>query len=117
MSRIVLAASVVVVVWISPGADASAQEYGSFVGSCTEIEQRGPFLRALCQDQFGRFVPTRIDLRACPNRQAANLNGRLVCEGNGRRARRRQYENDGYQWQGHPGRREFESLPQYFQPY
>ncbi|PWH47592.1 CVNH domain-containing protein, partial [Escherichia coli] len=64
---------------------------GSFAQTCTDIEQRGPFLRALCEDRRGRLIPSRIDMRGCPSRRLANANGRLACEGGGR-SRARSYE-------------------------
>ena len=75
--------------------EASAQIYGSFVESCTRIEQRGPFLRALCRDVYGRFVPAQLDLRYCPGGDISNQNGQLVC-GDRPRRRSRRYDNDGF---------------------
>lgn len=116
MGRIALAASVGAAIWIAGSGDVSAQAYGSFVQSCVEIVQRGPFLRALCRDQFGRFIPATLDLRACPDGRAANVNGRLVCEGYGRRSRPRYFEDDGYGYGG-PHPRYYEPPPRYYQPY
>ncbi len=79
---------------------AQAQAYGSFVESCTEIEQRGPYLRALCRDVYGRYVPSQLDLRYCPSGQAANRNGRLACEGGSRRSYRR-YDDEDYGYRGY----------------
>jgi hypothetical protein len=98
MRHIGLVLSIAAAGWLAGSAEASAQARGSFAQSCTDIEQRGPFLRALCEDRFGRLVPSRIDLRACPTRRVANANGRLACEGAGRR-RPRGYDEDlgGYE--------------------
>ena len=76
-------------------AGASAQVYGSFVESCTRIEQRGPVLRALCRDVYGRFVPAQLDLRSCRGGDVSNQNGQLVCSERQRRAPRR-YDNDRF---------------------
>lgn len=97
---------------------AEAQIYGSFVESCTEIEQRGPFLRALCEDRYGRLVPTQLNLRNCASGQAANRNGRLVCEGNPRRNSRRDYYDNGYREYDRPAPRGYDgSYDRYYAPY
>ena len=71
------------------GTQASAQ--GSFVHTCTHIQRHGPYLQALCANIHGGLVPSRIDVRACGGGGVGNLNGRLVCEGYGRRSR---YDDD-----------------------
>jgi hypothetical protein len=74
-------------------AGASAQVYGSFTQSCTQIEVQGPYVRALCRTR-GQYVPTRIDTRTCRRGGLANLRGQLVCEGGERRGYDR-WEDDG----------------------
>jgi hypothetical protein len=96
MGRWTLILAVISTSLVAASTEAEAQVYGSFVDSCTRIEQRGPFLRALCQDQYGRLVPTRLDLRNCASGQAANRNGRLVCEGGDYRRYRRDDYGDDY---------------------
>ncbi len=98
MRRLALVMSIAATGWLMAGAEASAQVRGSFARTCTQIEQRGPFLRAFCADVRGRLVPSRIDLRACPSGRVSNVNGQLACEGYGRR-RYREYDEDfgGYE--------------------
>jgi hypothetical protein len=115
MGRCAYAAAVIGLGFIVMNTGAEAQVYGSFVESCTQVEQRGPFLRALCQDRYGRLVPARLDLRNCASGQAANRNGRLVCEGGDyRRDRRDDYGNDYYR----PAPRPYYPPPErYYAPY
>ncbi len=108
--RVTLLGSVAAMLWLAASAEASAQARGSFAASCTDIEQRGPFLRALCEDRYGRLVPSRIDLRRCPSNRVANANGRLTCEGAGRRSRDRGYysEEDDFGEDPRPRRRYYD---------
>jgi hypothetical protein len=69
---------------VTASVDASAQVRGNFYRSCTDIQQRGPFLSALCEDRRGRVVESQLNLRACPTGRVSNANGRLVCEAGGR---------------------------------
>jgi hypothetical protein len=64
---------------------AVAQPRGSYLGSCTRVEQRGPYLRALCEDMRGRLRQTGLDLRSCRGGSIDNQNGNLVCRGGGGR--------------------------------
>lgn len=115
MGRWVLALAVIGTGVFAASPEADAQVYGSFVDSCTQIEQRGLFLRALCQDRYGRLVPARLDLRNCPSGQAANRNGRLVCEGGDyRRYQRDDFGDDYYR----PAPRPYYSpRDRYYDPY
>jgi hypothetical protein len=88
MRRFYLVLALAAASCVTATVDASAQVRGSFYRTCTDIQQRGPFLSALCQDQRGRLVETQLNLRACPSGTVANANGRLVCEGRGRPAYR-----------------------------
>jgi hypothetical protein len=72
---------------------ASAQVYGSFAATCTRIQQRGPYVQALCEDRRGNLVPTRIDARSCRG-GIANINGNLACEGSRRGYSRRDWDDD-----------------------
>lgn len=92
---------------------ASAQAYGSYVESCTQIAQRGPILSAFCRDVYGRFLRSSLDLRACSGGDVANRNGRLICDG--RPPRRfgpgrgfRDYDGDFAQPYPHPSRRYYD---------
>lgn len=110
MSRLILVATVSAAVWFAFDGNALAQVGGSFVESCTRIDQRGPVLSALCQDRFGRLVPAQLDLRRCGSGDVANANGRLVCEPSYRRARPRYDDRGGYGDYRRPPRG-------YYQPY
>jgi hypothetical protein len=88
MRRLAIVVAISTVGWLAGGVEASAQVRGSFYRTCTDIQQLGPFLRALCEDHYGRLVESRLNLRACPSASVANSNGRLVCEGGGRPAYR-----------------------------
>ncbi|RDJ20442.1 hypothetical protein DWF00_04555 [Bosea caraganae] len=71
---------------------AEAQVRGSYRATCTDVRQRGPILEAVCQNRFGQFTPTRLDIRSCGYGDVGNQNGRLVCAGGrGERA------GDGYE--------------------
>lgn len=109
MGRTTLMLIVAAAALLTAYSGASAQAYGSYVESCTQIEQRGPFLRALCRDVYGRFVPSRLDLRYCPGGDVSNQNGRLACESR-RRPRVRNYEY-GPRDYDRPGR------GSYYEPY
>ena len=90
-------------------APASAQVGGSYRATCRDVEQRGPYLSALCRDVRGNYVQTQLDTRGCGG-GVSNSNGRLTCGGGGgggygRRdrdedryeGRRRSYgDDDGY---------------------
>ena len=52
---------------------------GSFLRSCTQVEQRGPYLRAMCGTVYGDYAPAQIDVRRCGGRGISNQNGRLSC--------------------------------------
>ena len=52
---------------------------GSFYGSCRDIDQDGPMLRAMCKDRRGDWRPAQINLRRCGGAPIANQNGRLSC--------------------------------------
>ncbi|MBO1905766.1 hypothetical protein J4G37_12775 [Microvirga sp. 3-52] len=115
MGRWTLILAVISTSLVAASTEAEAQVYGSFVDSCTRIEQRGPFLRALCQDQYGRLVPTRLDLRNCASGQAANRNGRLVCEGGDYgRYRRDDYGDEYYRPSPRPS---YRPPDRYYSPY
>lgn len=64
------------------GGVALAQPSGSYLATCTRVDQRGPFLQALCRDRFGGLIQSRLDLRGCGG-DVTNDNGRLVCGGGG----------------------------------
>jgi hypothetical protein len=61
---------------------ASAQARGSYLQSCVDVSQNGPFISAACRDRAGRFRPSRIDTRNCRG-DIANNNGSLTCGGGG----------------------------------
>lgn len=61
---------------------ALAQPSGSYQASCSRIDQRGPFLQAICRDRFGGLVQSRLDLRGCGG-DISNNNGRLTCGAGG----------------------------------
>jgi hypothetical protein len=84
MRRFCLVLAVAAAGLVTATVDASAQVRGSFYRTCTDIQQRGPFLSALCEDRRGRLVESQLNLRACPTGSIANANGRLVCEAGGR---------------------------------
>ena len=52
---------------------------GSFWGSCRDVDQDGPMLRAMCKDRRGDWRPAQINLRRCGGASISNQNGRLVC--------------------------------------
>lgn len=54
------------------------QPRGSFVQSCTDIQQDGAYLEASCRGRGGGYLTSRIDTRMC--RSIGNRNGRLICE-------------------------------------
>lgn len=83
MHRIATLAGLAVAAGLLTTAPASAQASGSYRASCTNIDQRGPVLRAMCRDVRGQLVPTQIDLRNCGGGGVANVNGRLACGGGG----------------------------------
>jgi hypothetical protein len=68
---------------------AAAQARGSYQETCDNIQQRGPYLSAECQDVNGDSRRTSIDLRGCRG-GVANTNGRLTC------SRGYSYRGDGY---------------------
>jgi len=70
---------------------ALAQPSGSYAATCGRIQQRGPFLQALCLDRAGNRVLSRLDLRGCGGGDITNNNGRLTCAG-GRGSARREDE-------------------------
>jgi hypothetical protein len=84
MRRFCLVLAVAAAGLVTATVDASAQVRGSFYRTCTDIQQRGPFLSALCEDRRGRLVESQLNLRACPTGSVANANGRLICEAGGR---------------------------------
>ena len=51
---------------------------GSYLRSCTRVEQRGPHLRAMCRTRYGDYIRAGIDTRRCRG-PIANSDGRLVC--------------------------------------
>ena len=71
-------AMLVPIAMLATTAVASAQARGSYQESCDNIQQRGPYLSALCQDVNGDSRRTSIDLRGCRG-GVANTNGRLTC--------------------------------------
>lgn len=106
MRRFCFVVAVAAAGWLTAIGEGSAQVRGSFYRTCTDIQQRGPFLTALCEDRRGRLVESQLNLRACPSGRVANANGRLICEAGGRpayREPRRRY-GDSYD----DGRRYYE---------
>lgn len=82
MNRAISLAALALAIGTLHAAPASAQVGGSYRASCTDVEQRGPYLRALCRDVRGNYVPAQIDTSSC-NGPVANSNGRLTCGGGG----------------------------------
>jgi hypothetical protein len=101
MRRLAVVLAIATMGWLAANIDASAQVRGTFYRTCTDIQQRGPFVSALCEDRRGRLVESQLNLRACPSGSVGNVNGRLVCEGDTRRVYRdyrprdRRYYDDG----------------------
>ncbi|MDB5366398.1 MAG: hypothetical protein JWM77_2325 [Rhodospirillales bacterium] len=60
------------------GGRGAGQVTGSYLGSCRDVRQDGPMIRARCQDQDGNWRVSRIDARDC-NDDIANLDGQLAC--------------------------------------
>lgn len=91
LAQIALGATLI---WVAAPTGASAEPGGSYRQTCTQIDQRGPFLQALCRDTTGALRETRLDLRGCSRMTAdvANINGQLACAGGDDRGRR----PDGY---------------------
>jgi hypothetical protein len=52
---------------------------GSFAATCRDIDQRGPFLTAMCRTRRGGYEPARINMERCGGRPIANQDGRLTC--------------------------------------
>ena len=109
MSRTSLSIAIAACALFAGYGEAAAQARGSYLNTCTEVEQQGSFLSALCLDVRGRLIPSSLDLRACPNRRVANLNGRLRCESRERsrfhndRRYGRQHDRDYYPGYGGGG--------------
>lgn len=61
-----------------PSGPAAPQARGSFVQTCSDIQQNGFYLEARCGRGDGGFSRSRIDVRSC--RSIANRNGQLACE-------------------------------------
>ena len=79
---------------LSLASPASAAPTGSYQQSCRDIEQqRGRSLTAECRTRDGSWVETRLDDSDCSG-DIANVNGRLVCNDNDRRADRNDRSGD-----------------------
>ena len=78
-SRSMIACAALLTLW---GLEAAiAQPRGSYLDSCVDVRQRGPFLSALCRDRTGRLLQSRIDLESCGNGDITNNDGQLSCSG------------------------------------
>lgn len=95
MIRATSLAAMVITMSALGGAPALAQASGSYRATCTDVDQRGPYLRALCRDVRGRLVQTQLDLRGCGG-SVSNINGRLACDGGGRGYGRGGRDRDEY---------------------
>ena len=79
MRRVLLTAMLATGLTGLAAGSAMAQAGGSYLRTCTDVEQRGPYLTANCRDVRGNYRPTQIDTRSCG--RFGNSNGRLICEG------------------------------------
>ena len=60
---------------------AVAQDRYGLRATCPQVQERGPYITAVCYDAALRPVSSRIDVRACGGGGVANYNGRLGCSG------------------------------------
>jgi hypothetical protein len=60
---------------------AAAQDSYGLRATCPQVQERGPYISAVCYDAALRPVSSRIDVRRCGGAGVANSNGRLTCTG------------------------------------
>ena len=80
---------------LASAAAAFAQAPGSYRQSCTNIQQSGSDLNAVCVGAGGRSFATSIDVSQCQGQGIANVSGRLAC-GNVRGSARPVARDEGF---------------------